>query len=263
MRQRKDGLDWSQAATAAASHLIRLETRCNVIRDQREREGSPSQSACRSEVWEWEEGLARNAIDQGLMALRSWPHERVGFPWTFWWYLTCLRLIPDWQGAPKVRSQWTRFAYHFCPSLPAAFTQPGAPTLADLCSIQYSICPCINLEPIYHKIVSFYLSHYETIEIGSSLDLVMESFSFPWWACQGIRGGKDFSNFRPFFFDLGSWLRNPDTSTAIRRRLTSLLFLFALSWMMEPGVSLFPSLFLLSLFPPVIQTLFVQSVRTK
>ena len=45
MRQRKDGLDWSQAATAAAAaafHLIRLETRCNVIRDQREREGSPS-----------------------------------------------------------------------------------------------------------------------------------------------------------------------------------------------------------------------------
>ena len=25
-------------------------------------------------------------------------------------------------------------AHHFCPSLPAAFTQPGASTLADLCS---------------------------------------------------------------------------------------------------------------------------------
>ena len=52
VRQRRDGLDWSQAAAtaAAAFHLIRLETRCNVIRDQKEREGSPSQSACRSEV---------------------------------------------------------------------------------------------------------------------------------------------------------------------------------------------------------------------
>ena len=28
----------------------------------------------------------------------------------------------------------TAVAYHFCPSLSAAFTQPGASTLADLCS---------------------------------------------------------------------------------------------------------------------------------
>ena len=42
MRQRKDGLDWSQAAAAAAVafHLIRLETRCNVIRDVKESEGA-------------------------------------------------------------------------------------------------------------------------------------------------------------------------------------------------------------------------------
>ena len=26
-------------------------------------------------------------------------------------------------------------AYHFCPNLPGAFTQPGAPTLADLCIV--------------------------------------------------------------------------------------------------------------------------------
>ena len=30
----------------------------------------------------------------------------------------------------------TAVAYHFCPSLPAAFTQPGASTLAGLCSLQ-------------------------------------------------------------------------------------------------------------------------------
>ena len=29
----------------------------------------------------------------------------------------------------------TAVAYHFCPSLPAAFTQPGASTLAELCTI--------------------------------------------------------------------------------------------------------------------------------
>ena len=32
----------------------------------------------------------------------------------------------------------TTVDYHFCPSLPAAFTQPGAPTLADLCRMQYA-----------------------------------------------------------------------------------------------------------------------------
>ena len=37
-------------------------------------------------------------------------------------------------GATVLVNFITAVAYHFCPSLPAAFTQPGAPTLADLCS---------------------------------------------------------------------------------------------------------------------------------
>ena len=36
-------------------------------------------------------------------------------------------------GAPGLVNFITAVAYHFCPSLPAAFTQPGASTLADLC----------------------------------------------------------------------------------------------------------------------------------
>ena len=42
MRQRKEGRIGlvAEAAVAAASHLIRLETRCNVIRDQKESEGA-------------------------------------------------------------------------------------------------------------------------------------------------------------------------------------------------------------------------------
>ena len=36
-------------------------------------------------------------------------------------------------GAPGLVNIITAVAYHFCPSLPAAFTQPGASTLADLC----------------------------------------------------------------------------------------------------------------------------------
>ena len=39
----------------------------------------------------------------------------------------------DWLGAPGLVNFITAVAYHFCPSLPAAFTQPGALTLADLC----------------------------------------------------------------------------------------------------------------------------------
>ena len=37
-------------------------------------------------------------------------------------------------GAPGLVNFITAVAYHFCPSLPAAFTQPGASTLADLCN---------------------------------------------------------------------------------------------------------------------------------
>ena len=37
-------------------------------------------------------------------------------------------------GAPGLVNFTTAVAYHFCPSLPAAFMQPGASTLADLCS---------------------------------------------------------------------------------------------------------------------------------
>ena len=37
-------------------------------------------------------------------------------------------------GAPGLVNFITAVAYHICPSLPAIFTQPGASTLADLCS---------------------------------------------------------------------------------------------------------------------------------
>ena len=37
-------------------------------------------------------------------------------------------------GATGLVNFITAVAYHFCPSLPAAFTQPGASTLADLCT---------------------------------------------------------------------------------------------------------------------------------
>ena len=37
-------------------------------------------------------------------------------------------------GAPGLVNLIADVAYHFCPSLPAAFTQPGAATLADLCN---------------------------------------------------------------------------------------------------------------------------------
>ena len=36
-------------------------------------------------------------------------------------------------GAPGLVNFITALAYHFCPSLPAAFTQQVASTLADLC----------------------------------------------------------------------------------------------------------------------------------
>ena len=35
-------------------------------------------------------------------------------------------------GAPGLVNSITAVAYHFCTSLPTAFTQPGASTLADL-----------------------------------------------------------------------------------------------------------------------------------
>ena len=37
-------------------------------------------------------------------------------------------------GAPGLVNFSSPVAYHLCPSLPAAFTQPGASTLADLCT---------------------------------------------------------------------------------------------------------------------------------
>ena len=45
--------------------------------------------------------------------------------------------------APGLVSFITAVAYHCRPSLPAAFTQPDAPTLADLCSVHY-----FDLSPI-------------------------------------------------------------------------------------------------------------------
>ena len=38
-------------------------------------------------------------------------------------------------GAPGLVNFITAVAYHFCPGLLAAFTQPGASTLSDLCAL--------------------------------------------------------------------------------------------------------------------------------
>ena len=40
-------------------------------------------------------------------------------------------------GAPGLVNYIIVVAYHFCPSLAAAFMQPGASTLADLCTVPY------------------------------------------------------------------------------------------------------------------------------
>ena len=47
----------------------------------------------------------------------------------------CSSVLQRWAkvGAPGLVNFITAVAYHFCSSLPAAFTQPGASTLADLC----------------------------------------------------------------------------------------------------------------------------------
>ena len=39
-------------------------------------------------------------------------------------------------GASGLVNFITAVTYHFCLNLPAAFTQPGAPTLADLCTLK-------------------------------------------------------------------------------------------------------------------------------
>ena len=41
-------------------------------------------------------------------------------------------------GAPGLVNLIAAVAYHFCPMLPAAFTQPGVSALADLCMYQFS-----------------------------------------------------------------------------------------------------------------------------
>ena len=42
-------------------------------------------------------------------------------------------------GAPGLVNFITAVAFHFCPSLPAALTQPGASTLANLCKWALSL----------------------------------------------------------------------------------------------------------------------------
>ena len=42
----------------------------------------------------------------------------------------------DKVDAPGLVNFITAVAYHFCPNLPAAFTQPRASTLADLCILR-------------------------------------------------------------------------------------------------------------------------------
>ena len=57
-------------------------------------------------------------------------------------------------GAPGLVNFITAVAYHFSPSLPAAFTQPGASTLADLCTIERAFKSYVNQTQ-----VSYHLCH--------------------------------------------------------------------------------------------------------
>ena len=49
-------------------------------------------------------------------------------------------LNPVQRWAPGLVNFITAVAYHLCPSLPAAITQPGALTLADLCTTTLQSC---------------------------------------------------------------------------------------------------------------------------
>ena len=66
--------------------------------------------------------------------------------WGFHQLQNCMRQVKEIiqrsakVGAPGLLNFITVDAYHFCTSLPAAFTQPGAPTLADFCTAPYPAC---------------------------------------------------------------------------------------------------------------------------
>ena len=53
----------------------------------------------------------------------------------------------DKVGAPGLVNFISAVANHFCPSLPAAFTQPGAPTSDDLC--RHLTSASLNVNMIY------------------------------------------------------------------------------------------------------------------
>ena len=67
----------------------------------------------------------------------------------------------------------TAVAYHFCPSLPAAFTQPGALTLANLCTY--------NMVPIPY---SYTWSSALSIENQESHHISHETCSIRLCACE-------------------------------------------------------------------------------
>ena len=63
---------------------------------------------------------------------------------------------PAWTGGinSSILSLFPFVAYHFCLNLPSAFTQPGGPTLADLCTHHLPvpiapIDPCSGI-PVHH-----------------------------------------------------------------------------------------------------------------
>ena len=55
-------------------------------------------------------------------------------------------------GAPGLVNFIAAVAYHFFPSLPAAFTQPGASTLADLCIMRTGSDPMIIITERYNML---------------------------------------------------------------------------------------------------------------
>ena len=70
---------------------------------------------------------------------RKWSHQQLCKTFVkFWYHITSNVQILAKVGAPGLVNFNTAIAYHVCLSLPSAFTQPGALSLADLCTDAYS-----------------------------------------------------------------------------------------------------------------------------
>ena len=73
-----------------------------------------------------------------------------------WWFIQRSAIV----NAPGFVNCVPAVAYHFCLNLPAAFTQPGASALADLCIWCFLIfylwpLPCLLIHTIYPTCFAF------------------------------------------------------------------------------------------------------------